>query len=185
MRSLRRLARLLSLCCPLFFLYACAPLPPAPDSGSPVVLGPPLNSFNIDGRLALRTAKRSDQLRFSWRHTPDGDQVIFLSPLGAGVAEITRDATSARLLRPKQPPVVAADLPALAQQVLGAPLPLDVLTEWLRGARPALRGEVDGWRIEIGDTTPYRQRRLLRTATMSRDDVELRLVVTDWQSDDD
>jgi outer membrane lipoprotein LolB len=175
----------LTLVCPLLLLFACAPLPPAPEANRPSVLGPPLNSFTIDGRLALRRAQRSDHLRFTWRHTPNDDDVLFMSPLGAGVAELTRDAASARLMRPKQPPVVAADLPALAQQVFGAPLPLDALTEWLRGAQPALIGNVDGWAIEITDTMPYRQHRLLRAATIARDDVELKLIVDDWQSDDD
>ena len=175
----------LALVCSLLFLCACAPLPPASETGQLNVLGPPLKTFTIEGRMALRRAQRSDHLHFTWRHTPNDDDVLFTSPLGAGVAELTRDATSARLMRPKQPPVVAANLPALAQQVVGAPLPLDALTEWLRGARPALSGNVDGWTIEINDTTPYRQRRLLRAATITRDDIELKLIVDDWQSDDD
>lgn len=175
----------LTLVYPLLLLFACAPLPPAPETGQPIVLGPPLQNFAIEGRLALRRGQRSDHLHFSWRHTPTNDDVLFMSPLGAGVAELTRDATSARLMRPKQPPVVADSLPALAQQVFGTPLPLDALTEWLRGARPALIGNVNDWVIEITDTTPYRQRRLLRAATITRDDVELKLIVDDWQSDDD
>ena len=152
----------------------------------PIVLGPPLDEFVATGRMALRQEKRSDHLRFRWQHTAVGDTVLFMSPLGSGVAEITRDADSVRLTRPNQPPVVADSLPELAQRVFGSPLPLDALADWLRGARPELRGEVDGWRIEISDTSLLHQRspkadsRLLRVATINRGDVELKLIVDDW-----
>ncbi len=136
----------------------------------------------------MRQEKRSDHLRFRWQHTAVGDTVLFMSPLGSGVAEIIRDADSVRLTRPNQPPVVAGSLPELAQYVFGVPLPLDALADWLRGARPELDGVVDGWRIEISDTSPFHQRRpkadsrLLRVATISRDDVELKLIVDDWDA---
>jgi len=179
-------------------LAACAQFPAATDgtqpNGQPIVLGPPLEAFIATGRIALRQEKRSDHLRFRWQHTAAGDTVLFMSPLGSGVAEITRDADSVRLTRPDQPPVIADSLPELAQRVFGSPLPLDALADWLRGARPELRGEVDGWRIEISDTSPLpareaasqarkaHQRRLLRVATISRGDVELKLIVDDWDA---
>lgn len=177
-------------------LAGCAQFPAATDgtqstmqpTAQPIVLGPPLEAFIATGRIALRQEKRSDHLRFRWQHTPVGDAVLFMSPLGSGVAEITRDADSVRLTRPDQPPVVADSLPELAQRVFGVPLPLDALADWLRGARPELSGVVDGWRIEISDTSPFHQRspkadsRLLRVATISRGDVELKLIVDDWDA---
>jgi outer membrane lipoprotein LolB len=183
-------------------LAACAQFPAATDGMQPteqsIVLGPPLDEFVATGRMALRQEKRSDHLRFRWQHTAVGDRVLFMSPLGSGVAEITRDADSVRLTRPNQPPVVADSLPELAQRVFGSPLPLDALADWLRGARPELDGVVDGWRIEISDTSllpareaasqarkahqrrPKADSRLLRVATVSRGDVELKLIVDDW-----
>lgn len=181
-------------------LAACAQFPAATDTSQSIVLGPPLEEFIATGRIALRQEKRSDHLRFRWQHTAAGDTVLFMSPLGSGVAEITRDTDSARLTRPNQPPVVADSLPELAQRVFGSPLPLDALADWLRGARPELRGEVNGWRIEISDTTllpareaasqarkapqrrPKADSRLLRVATISRDEVELKLIVDDWET---
>lgn len=172
-------------------LAACAQFPAATGTALPMLLGPPLDEFSASGRIALRQENRSDHLRFRWQHTPAGDTVLFMSPLGSGVAEITRNADAARLTRPNQPPVVADSLPELAQRVFGSPLPLDALADWLRGARPELHGEVDGWRIEISDTTlhpkgtsaeAYHQRRLLRVATISRGGVELKLIVDDWDA---
>jgi outer membrane biogenesis lipoprotein LolB len=60
------------------------------------------------------------------------------------------------------------------------PVPLDAMAEWLRGARPALSGEIDGWRVVVTDTSPFRERRLLRVMQARRDDVELTLIIDDW-----
>ena len=76
---------------------------------------------------------------------------------------------------------IAADtLPQLAQRVFGTPLPLEAVADWLRGARPALSGSVDGWRVMISDTSVFHQSRLLRVMEAHREDVELKLIVDDW-----
>jgi methylthioribose-1-phosphate isomerase len=45
-----------------------------------------------------------------------------------------------------------------------------------------LSGEVDGWRVVISETSPYRQRRLLRVLEARREDVDFKLVVDDWDA---
>jgi len=110
----------------------------------------------------------------------DSDVVLLMSPLGQGLAELARDAGGARLTQPNQAVIIADSLPQLAQRVFGAPLPLDTMADWLRGARPALSGEVDGWRVVISETSAYRQHRLLRVIEARREDVEFKLIVDDW-----
>ncbi|MCF8173966.1 MAG: hypothetical protein K9K30_01880, partial [Burkholderiaceae bacterium] len=58
----------------------------------------------------------------------------------------------------------------------------EVLAEWMRGARPALVGEIDGWEVLISDTAPYRQSRLLRVLEARRGEVELKLIVDVWDT---
>lgn len=145
-------------------------------------LGPALQGYSAEGRISLRQGERSDHLRFRWEHTRDNDTVLLMSPLGQGLAELTRDTTGARLRQPNQALIEADSLPLLAQQILGAPLPLEAMAEWMRGAKPSLSGEVDGWQVLISDTLPYRQRRLLRVLEASRGDVELKLIVDDWDA---
>jgi outer membrane lipoprotein LolB len=159
---------------------ACAELPL--QSGPSLVLGPPLQRFTAEGRISLRQGDRRDHLRFSWEHAPGSDVVLLMSPLGQGLAELTRDASGVRLVQPNQATISADTLPQLAQRVFGAPLPLEAMAEWLRGAQPALSGEIDGWRVVITDTSPFRQRRLLRIMEARRDDVEFKLVVDDWSA---
>ena len=159
-------------------LAACAGF--APHFDDSLALGPPLERFGAEGRISLRQGQRSDHLRFRWNHTAQSDAVLLMSPLGQGLAELTRDAAGARLVRPNQAVMVAADLPQLVRQVVGAPLPLEALAEWLRGGRPALRGDTDGWRVVISDTSVLRRSRLPRILEASREDVDLKLIVDDW-----
>ncbi|MBI5861401.1 MAG: outer membrane lipoprotein LolB [Rhodocyclales bacterium] len=172
----------------LLGLAACAelpaPIPPATTESAQPVLGPPLLRFVADGRIALRSGERHDHLRFHWEHSPEHDSVLLLSPLGQGLAELTRDASGARLTQPHQPPRVASDLRLLAQDVLGTPLPLEALADWLRGAHPELQGAVDGWQVTVSETTPYRQRRLLRVLEARREQSELKLIVDEWEADE-
>lgn len=161
-------------------LAACTEFPALPDASSK--LGPPLASVSAEGRISLRQGERRDHLRFRWEHAPGRDVVLLMSPLGQGLAELTRDKDGARLTQPNQAPIVADTLPQLAQRVLGAPLPLEAMADWLRGACPDLSGEVDGWRVVISETLPYHQRRLLRVLEAHREDVDFKLIVDDWDA---
>ena len=168
------------VCLAVLLLAACAEVPRQSDAS--LTLGPPLQRFTAEGRFSLRQGERRDYVRFRWEHAPETDAVLLMSPLGQGMAELTRDASGARLTQPNQPVIAADTLPQLAQRVFGAPLPLEAMADWLRGARPALSGEVDGWRVTISDTSSYRQHRLLKVMEARREDVELKLVVDDWDA---
>jgi len=178
--TLRCLLRAWLACLAVLFAAACAELPR--QSASEPVLGPPLQRFTAEGRISLRQGDRRDHLRFSWEHAPGSDVVLLMSPLGQGLAELTHDAAGTRLVQPNQATISADTLPQLALRVFGTPLPLAAIAEWMRGAQPALSGEIDGWRVVISDTAAFRQRRLLRVMEARRDDVEFKLVVDEWDA---
>jgi outer membrane lipoprotein LolB len=164
-------------CLAALWLAACAELPAA---DAPLELGPALSRLNVEGRISLRQGEQLSHMRFRWEHTPQSDTVLLMSPLGQGLAELVRDAGGARLMQPNQAAITADTLPQLAQRVFGAPLPLEAMADWLRGARPALAGEVDGWQVQISASSAFRQHRLLRVMEARREDVELKLIVDDW-----
>jgi outer membrane lipoprotein LolB len=170
----RRLFLALALAAPL---SGCALL--ATQEGAVGEIGPAVENFSVSGRLALRQGERRDHLQFDWQHSPQGDTVLLLSPLGQGLAEIVRDVRGARMNQPNQAPIEAPDIESLAQQIFGTALPLQELGDWLRGAR-GVAGEVAGWRIAISQTVPYRQSRLPRRLDASRDEVALTLIVDEW-----
>ncbi len=163
-------------------LAGCASQPGKQDVAER--LGPPLERFAADGRISLRQGERSDHLQFDWQHAPHREVVLFSTPLGQGLAELGRDTGGAWLKMPGQPEQRATDLPTLTQKLLGVPLPLEILAEWMGGSRAELQGEVDGWTIVVGESTPYRERRLPRRIEVRRDDIELRIVITGWGEND-
>ena len=163
-------------------LAGCASLPADRDAG--LRLGPPLQQFSADGRISLRQGERSDHFQFDWQHAPDRDVVLFSTPLGQGLAELGRDSGGAWLKLPGQAEQRAADLPTLTQKLLGVPLPLEVLADWMGGSRAELQGDVDGWKVVVSESAPYRERRLPRRIEVRRDDIELRIVITGWGGND-
>lgn len=146
-------------------------------------LGPPIDRFAVSGRLAVRQGERQDHVAFDWRHGEERDVVLFLSPLGQGLAEITRDATGARLDVPGREPVRSGTLGELTQKTLGVPLPLDRLADWVRGAQ-GVRGEVDGWKLIVTETVPYRERRLPARIDIRRDDIDVSVRIDEWGDGD-
>jgi len=166
------------LCLIAVVLGACTGMQDASDAAQ--TLGPPLQRFSAEGRISVRQGERRDHLRFRWERSATAMSCCSLSPLGQGLAELARDAGGARLTQPNQAVIRADSLPQLAQRIFGAPLPLEDMADWLRGARPALSGEVDGWRVLVSETSAYRQHRLLRVIEARREDVEFKLVVDDW-----
>ena len=154
-----------------------------PSVANPITnIGPPLASFFVSGRLALRQGERRDFLKFDWQHDSVRDTVLLLSPLGQGIAEIVRADDGARLLRPGEVPVEAADIATLTQQLLGTAVPLQELANWLRGAHGAA-GEIDGWRIVVTQSVAHPSSatgRLPRRLEAHRGEVALTLIVDDW-----
>jgi outer membrane lipoprotein LolB len=175
---LRFLLRSWLACLSALLLAACAGLPPPGEAAK--ALGPPLPRFTAEGRISLRQGERADHLRFRWEHAPENDVVLLMSPLGQGMAQLVRDAAGARLVQPNHATISADTLPQLAERVFGATLPLDAVADWLRGARPALSGEVDGWRVTISDTSVVGSGRLVHVLEARREEIEFRLVVDDW-----
>jgi outer membrane lipoprotein LolB len=164
-------------------LAACAGLPePRP---------PPPGGFELTGRASIRHAKESGSARIFWRHSDDADELVITSPVGQGIAQISRNGDQFRLLTGDRREYRAADAESLTEQALGWRLPLSGLSDWVRArpspGRPAevlgrpgegLEIRQDGWRVayeEFREGRPFRLR-------LSREGVEIRLIVDQWAS---
>ena len=156
MRRMRAVLLMLSV----ILVTACAVAPPSPSIDVPA--RSTLSAFSLEGRFSLRNDDRNYAGRLSWRHAGGGDQVLLSSPLGQGLAEIVSDANGARLTTSDGKVYAAVDAETLTRDVLGYPLPLAQLTDWVRGRlRDADDSTVDAfgrplsqtaalWRIEYG-----------------------------------
>lgn len=134
-RSLSRSKAPLALLASTLGLGACTAL--WPPVGVPVSLQrDTLAAFAVAGRFSLRYEGKSYVGRLTWRHDGDRNELVLSSPLGQGMAEIVGDADGARLTRSDGSTRRADSTDELLQSVLGYPLPLNSLADWLRGRHP-------------------------------------------------
>jgi len=175
-----------SLRTPLFagvvaLLASCATVPPETL---------PPGSFSLVGRVAVRYGDEAASGRVAWRHSHTADELVISTPLGQGVAEITRRDGVYTLVAANGERYSATDPERLTRQVLGYALPLDGLPDWVQG-RPeqgveaVTRYDGDrlaelrqrGWLIDYsgGDERPPKRVRV------TRGDLDIRLVIDEWQ----
>jgi len=141
--------------------------------------------------VAIKNAGDGASGNITWRHSRDADDVFITSPIGQGIARITRAGDRARLVTADGKSFEANDAEALTEQVLGWRLPLAGLPDWVQ-ARPVAGGSAavigknaagqvseirqSGWRMEYlawRDDLPSR-------ITFGRDTLEIRLLIDRW-----
>lgn len=140
--------------------------------------------------MAARQDERRHYANLSWRHTKDLDDIVLTTPLGQGVAELTRDAAGARLKTADGKSVAAADWEDLSAQVFGFALPLEGMPRWLLGdvaasrtderGRPAA-AQADGWDIRYLAYESDASDALPVLVEFQRGDIEVRLKVDAWE----
>ncbi len=162
-------------------LGACAALP---EAGRPLPGG-----FELSGRVAVRHGKDAASGRIFWRHSDDSDELLITSPIGQGIAKISREGEQFRLVTGDKKEYRALDAESLTEQALGWRLPLAGLSDWVQAraspGRPVeMRGNADqglelrqdGWNVayeEFRRGRPYRMR-------LTREDLQIHLIVDRW-----
>ncbi len=135
-----------------------------------------ITTFAFNGRLAVRQSETRHHVRVDWRHAVGRDDILLTTPLGQGIAEITRDASGARLVLADRREFTAADWGGLSEQVFGFRLPLDTSARWLLGdAAPA-----EGWRVTIVERESTAPDALPGIIELERDDIAVRLKIDEW-----
>jgi outer membrane lipoprotein LolB len=143
----------------------------------------------LSGRVAVRHGKDAASGRIFWRHSDDSDELLITSPIGQGIARISRERDQFRLVTGDNKEYRAADAEGLTEQALGWRLPLAGLSDWVQaraspGRQAEMRGDKDqdlelrqdGWHVayeEFREGRPYRMR-------LTREDLEIRLIVDRW-----
>lgn len=160
---------LLLLCLVLSACGTHPPLPARPAIGEITV-------FAFTGRLAVRQGEARHHVRIDWRHAPGHDTILLTTPLGQGVAEITRDASGAHLTLADRRQFSAANWDDLSEQVFGFHLPLSSSTRWLQGDTT----DMQGWRLLVTDRESADPQALPTVLEFERDDISVRLKVDEW-----
>lgn len=174
------------------WLSACASLQPSVE-GAVLPQRSGLQSFALEGRFALHHEDKSYAGRLSWRHVGDADEILLASPFGQGMAEIVSDGAGARLTAGDGKSYAAADAETLTRQVLGYPLPLRYLPDWVRARAPSggvetkdaferpLRLRQDDWRIDYEYDNDDPQALPGRLFIQREGGLELRLRIDEWR----
>jgi outer membrane lipoprotein LolB len=160
------------------------------------ILAPPDRAYS--GRFAVTTAfgeqRENVSGRFNLEIRGPQQMVELASPLGTTVARVEIEPGGARATGAQMQEVRGADADALTQQLLGWPLPVSGLADWIEGrpvptrvARVEREGgrvvllEQDGWTIRLPEYSEAtaRPRRLVleRPAGANTPSVVLRLIV--------
>jgi len=141
--------------------------------------------------VAIRYGKDAESGKLFWRHSDGADELLITSPLGQGIARVSREGSEFRLLTGDAGEHRAADVESLTERALGWRLPLAGLSDWVQGRPgPGRSAELsrdaegrprelsqDGWRVEYEAFREARPAKL----RMSRDDLEIRLVIDRWR----
>lgn len=164
-------------------LAACASVAPLP---------PKAGEFAVVGRVAVRYGEEAASGRVAWRHTEADDDLVLSTPLGQGIAEISRREGVYTLVGANRERLTATDPERLTEQALGYPLPLAGLPDWLRG-RPqsgvAAETRYEGGRLaelrQEGWTIEYLayddEGRLPQRMRLTRGALDIRLAIEEWQ----
>ncbi len=179
--------------CALFWvcllLAGCVAIEPQPAPAGPIG-----DAFHLSGRVSVKYGAEAASGKITWQHDAAGDDLVFSTPLGQGVARIVRRDDRVSLTTSDQKVYQASDVETLTEQVLGWRLPLAGLPDWVRG-RAAIGAPAQtrldssqrvaelrqsGWLVEFLD---YKGRAgLPALLRLSREDVEIRLVIDQWQA---
>lgn len=183
-------------CAALVLLSGCAGFgePPkvAPEALRTGLHTGQTGAFALLGRVAVKGPDQGFSAGLDWKHDVDTDELLLIGPLGGTLMRLTRDAEGVRLIDDKRRETRTGSLEALAERVLGVPLPLSRVAGWLVGrpgdARVFERDEQGrlrslaeaGWRVEYleyEDDSPHALPRLLQAS----DDIhQIRLRVDEW-----
>ena len=150
------------------FLAACAQVEIKPPEG-------PLE-FSLAGRIAARYRSEAFTGNIAWRHAKTGDELLITTPTGQGVAQIVRQGDAVLLKTAEPREYRAADSESLTERVLGFPVPIEGLAEWVQG-KPAPELESRGWRVEYQE---YDEQRRPRRMRLTYQGIELRLAISQW-----
>ncbi|MCB1957722.1 MAG: outer membrane lipoprotein LolB [Rhodocyclaceae bacterium] len=171
-------------------LVACSAAPPAPLR---VVDRAASDAFELEARVAARDGSRSTAANIYWTHQGSTDEIDFLAPTGQVMGRLESGPDGARLLEAGGAERRAETLDALAEALVGIPIPVSRLSNWVQASpgtdarvlrtddigRPALVSE-EGWLVEyVGyrdDTAGSPVRRL----EAQWGELHIQLIVDGW-----
>lgn len=153
-----------------------------------------LEHWNLQGRIALRSARDAWQARLVWRQQGERFEIDVLSPFGRQLARLRGGEDGVLLTLPKGERHRAGNVDELLRRRLGWRLPVAGLRHWVLGLPapgPVERRVLDaagrlrllaqaGWSIDYDHYREDAGLALPTRMTLRRGELRLRLVVDRW-----
>lgn len=175
---------------------ACATAPGTPATQPAADLSPDRVRFELIGRIGIRNGDEGMSGMLRWLHSPGRDELWFSSPVGSGVARLSRDQDGVELTTANGAVRRADTAEVLTREALGWDLPLAGLEYWVLG-RPApgsgptriehdaasgrpTRMLQDGWDIEFRRYVDTRWGALPGLVSLEYGGLQIRLAVDRW-----
>jgi outer membrane lipoprotein LolB len=171
-------------------LTACAFSPPETEG---IPLSDSRTDFALEGRFSFRHEDSNYYGRLSWRRAGAMNSILLSSSFGQGMAEMTTDEHGARLVLGDGKAHEADKAEALTFRLLGYPLSIERLAEWIQGRNSGGDADVDafgrlrrlrheGWIVDYDyDSDDARAAPARIVAVRADESVELRLRIDERQ----
>ena len=154
-----------------------------------------LDGWQINGKVGIRAPKDSGSGTLFWLQRQDYFDIRLSGPLGRGAARLTGREGNVMLEVANQGRYEAESPEALLEEQLGWRLPVSHLLWWVRGlpapgskSRVTLdenshlaRLEQDGWKLEYLSYAEQKGYRLPERIKLHGTDLDITLVIKDWQ----
>ena len=144
--------------------------------------------FSLNGRISVRVNDKLDSGQIRWSRGPDEERIGLFSPLGSQFAELVGDLrTGVVTLRQAKETLTAASVSELTQSLLGVPLDLDRMADWVQGvglieneATDAVLANGEAWRVTAERYQMSGNFRFASRVSATRGDMVVRLVIDEW-----
>ena len=153
-----------------------------------------LQAWELDGKAGFVDGKDSGSGSLDWKQQGDESSLDFRGPLGSGAVHIEGDAGALHVKTSRGDDFVTTDPETDLGRRLHQPLPIFSLRYWVLGRPdPAAgstkttdaRGELksldqSGWHVEYQEYAEVDGYSLPTRLTLERDQVRIKLAVSDW-----
>lgn len=154
-----------------------------------------IDHWVVRGRVGIDNGVEAWQANLEWQQAHDAYLILLTGPLGQGSLRLTGNDGGVILSTGEGQVVRARDAEELLRQQTGMTLPLANLLYWVRGlptpgteARLTLdeQGRVEhmadtGWDIDFDAYTEVDGLNLPRRMSLAREDLQVRMVVSEWR----
>lgn len=193
---------LVFLLLPLLVVGCAAPLPAPPADAeatwqSRQQLLTKMTDWRLNGRLAITRGAEAWHLKVNWRQKQSGYEIFLSGPFGAGQVKLTGNSDGVVLRDAERHAYYAREPEILLYEHTGVFMPVTGLRYWILGLPDPGKNHTSqtrldaygrltelqqrDWIVRFPDYVAVKQYQLPEKLLIQSEDIEVRLVVDDWQ----